>query len=108
MPIYSLQVEKHALGGLIRHSEMIPEVDGWLTEHDFYNDVHSTIFSVLVNCNKNGEKIDKVLLGQKIKNLGVSFKDEINIFVIGGCDRATAGVGRLQGDGCARAGTNNV
>ena len=80
MPIYSLQVEKHALGGLIRHSEMIPEVDGWLTEHDFYNDVHSTIFSVLVNCNKNGEKIDKVLLGQKIKNLGVSFKDEINIF----------------------------
>ena len=78
--IYSLQVEKHVLGGLIKHPQVFPEIDLYLTENDFYSQVHSTIFLVIKSSLLAGDKIDKVLIAEKIKNLGVSFKDEINIF----------------------------
>ena len=78
--IYSLQVERHVLSGLLRHQDLFADVDVFLTEKDFYNDVHSTIYLVFKNIKHKGETVDKVLLAEKIKNLGISFKDEINIF----------------------------
>jgi len=78
--IYSLQVERHVLSGLIKHKDLFADVDIFLTEKDFYNDVHSTIYAVIKNINHKGEALDKILLAEKIKNLGISFKDEINIF----------------------------
>jgi len=78
--IYSLQVERHVLSGLLRHQDLFPDVDVFLSEKDFYNDVHSTIYLVFKNIKHKGETVDKVLLAEKIKNLGISFKDEINIF----------------------------
>ena len=80
MAIYSLQVEKHLLGGLIKHPDIFPDVDQFVNDQDFYNSVHQTIFCVLRDSILSQEKIDKVLLAQKIKNLGVSFKDDINVF----------------------------
>ena len=59
---------------------MVQETDTNITEKDFYQDVHSTIYSVAKQSILNQEKIDKVLIANKIKNLGISFKDEINIF----------------------------
>ena len=78
--IYSLQVERHALSGLLKYQDLFPDIDVFLTEKDFYNDVHSTIYSVFKNIKYKGENADKILLAEKIKNLGISFKDEINIF----------------------------
>ena len=78
--IYSLQVERHVLGGLLKHQDLFADIDVFLTENDFYNDVHSTIYSIFKNIKHKGENVDKVLLAEKIKNLGISFKDEINIF----------------------------
>ena len=78
--IYSLQVEKHVLGGLLKHPQVFPEIDPFLTENDFYSKVHSTIYLVIKSCLLAGKNIDKVLVANEIKNLGVSFKDEINIF----------------------------
>lgn len=78
--IYSLQVERHALSGLLKHQDLFADIDVFLTEKDFYNDVHSTIYSVFKNIKYKGENADKILLAEKIKNLGISFKDEINIF----------------------------
>jgi replicative DNA helicase len=78
--IYSLQVEKHVLSGLIKYQNLFAEVDFFLNDADFFNEVHSTIYSVYKNIAHKGEKIDKVLLAEKIKNLGISFKDDINIF----------------------------
>lgn len=78
--LYSLQVEKHSLAGLMRNPEVFADVDRFVSDKDYYSDTHQTIF----NCIKNGilanEKLDKVLLAQKIKNLGISFKSDINIF----------------------------
>ena len=80
MTIYSLQVEKHALAGIFHNKEILAELVNFLSEKDFFNDVHSTIFLVCKNSYLNKQEIDKVLIAQKIKDLGVSFKDEINIF----------------------------
>jgi|TARA_B100000519_G_scaffold83536_1_gene72322 replicative DNA helicase len=80
MAIYSLQVEKHLLGGLIKHPYVFPDVDQFVNENDFYNSIHQTIFCVIRDSVLGKEKIDVVLLSQKIKNLGVSFKDDINVF----------------------------
>ena len=78
--IYSLQVERHVLSGLLKHQDLFADIDVFLTENDFYNDVHCTIYSIFKNIKHKGENVDKVLLAEKIKNLGISFKDEINIF----------------------------
>jgi len=78
--IYSLQVERHALSGLLKYQDLFADIDVFLTENDFYNDVHSTIYTIFKNIKHKGEKVDKILLAEKIKNLGISFKDEINIF----------------------------
>ena len=78
--IYSLQVERHVLSGLLKYQDLFADIDVFLSENDFFNDVHSTIYSVFKNIKHKGENVDKVLLAEKIKNLGISFRDEINIF----------------------------
>jgi len=81
MAIYSLQIEKHALSGLIRHPEAYADIESFLTENDFVNEVHYTIFSVFRDTFNKGEQIDKVLISQKCQNLGITFKDQnIDIF----------------------------
>lgn len=79
MAIYSLKVEKHVLGGLLKHSQVFAEVENFLTEKDFFHDVHYTIFTMLRDSYLKGEKVDKVLLGERIKNLGIKFKDDLDI-----------------------------
>jgi len=78
--IYSLQIERHVLSGLIKYQDLFTDIDIFVSENDFYNDIHSTIYSVYKNIKYKGEKVDKVLLAEKIKNLGISFKDDINIY----------------------------
>lgn len=80
MALYSIQVEKHALGGLIQHPHIISDIDRFLGEMDFVAEPHNVIYGCLRSAFLNNEKIDKVLLAQKIKNLGIAFKDDINIF----------------------------
>tara|TARA_R100001015_G_C4635240_1_gene204186 strand:+ start:104 stop:1588 length:1485 start_codon:yes stop_codon:yes gene_type:complete len=80
MQIYSLKIEKHVLSGLIKHPILFADVERFVSETDFYNDIHRTIFCVIRSILHNGGKIDKVLLAEKIRNLGVSFKDEIDIY----------------------------
>jgi replicative DNA helicase len=80
MSLFSIQIEKHALGGLIQNPEVLSDVEGFLSEKDFYVEPHNVIFCCLKSLILSNEKPDKVLLGQKIKNLGISFKENINIF----------------------------
>jgi len=79
MAIYSLRIEKHVLGGLIKNPGAFSEVERFINENDFYSEVHNTIFCVIRETLLKKEKIDKVILSQKIINLGISFKDDISI-----------------------------
>jgi len=79
--LYSLQIEKHVLGGLIKNPQIFADISSILSEQDFYQPVHKTIYSVINSAYSHGEsKLDGVLLAQKVKDLGISFKDDINIF----------------------------
>lgn len=78
--LYSLQIEKHVLGGLIQNPSTISDIDRFVSVKDFVAEPHGVIYGCLRAAFLANEKIDKVLLAQKIKNLGVAFKDEINIF----------------------------
>lgn len=80
MAIHSLQVEKHVLSGLIKHPNIFTEIAPFISEKEFFDEVHSTIFLVIRSCFDKAERWDKVLLAEKIRNLGVSFKSEINIY----------------------------
>ena len=66
--IYSERVERHVLGGLIKHPKIFAEVDGFLSEKDFFHNVHYTVFCALRDSFYNNEKVDEVLLSSKIQN----------------------------------------
>ena len=80
MPIFSNQVERHVLSGLLRHPDVISEIDSFISAGDFYHDVHQTIFCVIRDAVIANEKVDKVLIANKITNLGIASKDDIEIF----------------------------
>jgi replicative DNA helicase len=80
MSLQSIQIERHALSGLLQNQDVIPEIEGFMSEKDFVAQPHATIYSVLISSYLKNEKIDKVILAQKIKNLGISWKDDIDIF----------------------------
>ena len=69
MSIYSYPLERHVLAGVIKNPKIFPDIDRFVSEKDFYSDVHSTIFCVVRDTLVNGEKIDKILVANKIKNL---------------------------------------
>lgn len=82
--IYSLRIEKHVLGGIINFPSVFLDIDGYVTHEDFYSDLHSTIFKVVRSIILEGEfskdKLDDVIIAQKIVNLGISFKDDVDVF----------------------------
>lgn len=77
--VYSLDLERSALGALIRNSEVFYDLDSFVSEQDFFSNSHRTIYSVIKNTLLKQEKIDKVLIAEKIKNLGIKFNGEVNI-----------------------------
>lgn len=78
--LYSLEVERHSLSGFFKHPEVYPEIDAIMSEYDYYSETHRTIFAVIRSVLSKGEKLDKVIVAQKIKNLGYKPKDDIDIF----------------------------
>ena len=78
--LQSVQLEKNFLGGIINHPEVLVDLENIISDKEFSNKVHTCIFSVLKNIVLSGQKIDKTILAQRIKDLGISFNHEISIF----------------------------
>lgn len=77
--IYSLEIERSSLGGLIRNQDVFYEIDSFISEEDYHHSTHRTLYSVIKNILSKGEKIDKVLIVEKVKNLGIKFKDGFDL-----------------------------
>lgn len=80
--IYSFELEKQLLSGLIKYPEVYVEISSFIGEEDFYDkssSVNKTIFCILKNSIENGEKIDHVVLSERVASLNLSFEDNINI-----------------------------
>ncbi len=77
--VHSQDLEKQVIGGLIKHQEVYPEISSFLGEDDFANDINQYIFSIVKNALDNRQTIDKAILISRLKNLGVSFRDNIDV-----------------------------
>lgn len=80
--IYSIELEKRLLAGLIKFPNVYGEIANFINESDFASDqnkVTRTVFSSLKSFCENGQPIDHVILSEKIKSLGISFPQSIEI-----------------------------
>lgn len=78
--LYSQELEKLVLAGILKFPNSFHETSGFIEEGDFAHDINRIVFSVLRNAIHRNEPVDKTLIAQKILNLGASFKDEISPF----------------------------
>lgn len=78
--LFSIQLERATIGGLINNQDTLVDLNNKLSESDFYNPIHANIFLILRNLVLSGNKVDKVILGQKIKEFKISKFNEIDIF----------------------------
>jgi replicative DNA helicase len=80
--IFSLELEQHLLAGLIKHSHKYGNIANFINENDFCadeNSINKTIFYVLRQALENAEKMDEVLLAQRVDALNISFPNDIKI-----------------------------
>lgn len=78
--IHSLQVEKHVLAGVVKHPQTFCEIIPFINDLHFFDEIHKTIFLIIRNLSERNERWDKVVLAEKVKNLGIVFKDDVNIY----------------------------
>ena len=76
--VYSQDLEQQVLGGIIKHQQIYSEIASFLSEEDFAYDINKIIFSIVKSALDNKQEIDKVIITSRLKNLGVSFKDNID------------------------------
>jgi replicative DNA helicase len=76
----SVKSERHYLSGLVKFPKVLYETELFISELDFSNKLHETIFLVTKQEILAGNAFDKISLAQKIKNLNISFRDEVDIF----------------------------
>ena len=80
--IFSLELEKQLLAGLIKYPHKYSDVSSLTTSDDFYSEesvVHRTIFNTLVQAIENGEAVNEATLSHRVLSLGISFEDNISV-----------------------------
>lgn len=80
--IYSYELEKKVLSGLLQHQHKWAEVSAFLKDNDFYHEdskVNISIFKLVRNALDNAEAIDETILVQRLNQLKVSFPDSIDV-----------------------------
>lgn len=80
MKLSSIQLEQSFLAALIKNPETFFDVDCFISEIDFTNDINSTLFSIIRQICHSKERLDKVIIAQKIKNLGISFQSDVDVY----------------------------
>lgn len=81
--IYSYECEQQLLAGLIKFPGAYAEIAPFISDEDFFDlssQVNKTIFCVLRQALSSGEKIDEIILAERVNSLGISFEDNLNIF----------------------------
>lgn len=79
--IYSYDLETQLLAGLIKYPDRYADIASFITEKDFWAEsskINRTVFSVLKQSIDAGEKIDEVVISQRVKNFSISFEDNVN------------------------------
>ena len=80
--IFSYEIERQVLSGLIQKPEIYEEISSFISEQDFFSEdssVNQTIYRVIKTAIENGESLNDVLISERVKDLGISFEDNIDI-----------------------------
>jgi replicative DNA helicase len=80
--IFSYDLEKKVLSGLLQHPHKWEEISVFVKEKDFYREdskVNISIFKLIRNALDNAETIDDTILIQRISQLKISFPDSIDV-----------------------------
>tara|TARA_Y100001972_G_C7667231_1_gene337822 strand:+ start:4506 stop:6011 length:1506 start_codon:yes stop_codon:yes gene_type:complete len=80
--ISSQSLEKNVLSCILQHQHKWEEVATYINEDDFYSEdskVNCSIFKLLKHSLDNAEKIDEHILIERLRALGVSFPDSIDV-----------------------------
>ena len=81
--IFSNDLEVQLLAGLLQHPDRYAEIASFITDKDFSVDttkLRRTFFLVIRQAIEAGEKIDEVVIAERVKSYGLSFEDDINPF----------------------------
>ena len=80
--IYSHELEQHFLAGLLQHPSSYFQISNLIDEKDFRaggGEVNRTIFKIIKQCIESSESVDDILVAQRVKELNISFSENINI-----------------------------
>ena len=77
--IYSPEVEKQLLAGLLNYPDKYVEIAGFMSSKDFFFEPHQIIYSFLKSDYESGNSIDDIILAERIRLSGISFEDNINV-----------------------------
>lgn len=74
----ALSIERQFLGGILRFPEVLYDVDTFLSEKDFANSLHQTIFSICKSIILSGQELNNYIVAKKVAELRISFKDDVS------------------------------
>jgi replicative DNA helicase len=80
--IYSYELEKQLLAGLIKNPNSFIDICSFVNERDFYCEdsvLNKTIFTIIKQAIENAEDVDDVIIAQRVQSLNLSFEDGINV-----------------------------
>jgi replicative DNA helicase len=92
--LYSVQLERNSIGGFLNFPDTLIDLSNFLSDDLYYTKEHRIIFSILKNAILNGERIEKILIAKKIKDLGIRMDIDIFDYIdsIGFCSIQPSGI----------------
>lgn len=79
--IYSYELEKQLLAGLLKDPEILTEISNFISTSDFYSEqtsLNSTIFRIIDQAITANDEIDEIIVAQRVNEIGLSFEDNVN------------------------------
>lgn len=77
--VYSAEVEKQFLAGLLNHPDKYVEIAAFVSPKDFFFEPNRIIYSHLSVDYESGNFVDEVILAERLRLAQVSFEDNINV-----------------------------
>ncbi|MDA7495710.1 hypothetical protein OAL45_00170 [bacterium] len=78
----NLELEQRLLAGLIQYPSCYGEIENFITKDDFEGDengITKVLFNAIKSFCQNAQDIDETILSERIKALGISFPQDIEI-----------------------------
>lgn len=71
----NLDVERHCLSCLIRYPSIFPDIIPLVTIKDFYNEIHESLFAIIVSVFHENKTINKVLVASRAANINLRIEN---------------------------------